>query len=41
VLLKMGGGECWYINANLPHSVSNLGGTDRIHLVMDWVVNDW
>jgi hypothetical protein len=41
VLLKMGEGECWYINANLPHSVSNLGGTDRIHLVMDCVVNDW
>jgi aspartyl/asparaginyl beta-hydroxylase len=41
VLLKMNEGECWYINANLPHRVSNLGTTDRIHLVIDCVVNDW
>ena len=40
-LVKMQEGECWYINANLPHRVSNLGPSDRIHLVMDCVVNDW
>ncbi len=34
-------GECWYINANLPHSVANYGSTDRIHLVIDCQVNDW
>ncbi|OCX54054.1 hypothetical protein BEL04_07205 [Mucilaginibacter sp. PPCGB 2223] len=34
-------GECWYINANMPHRVNNMGGTDRIHLVMDCEVNDW
>jgi quercetin dioxygenase-like cupin family protein len=34
-------GDCWYINANLPHSVSNHGATDRIHLVIDCKVNDW
>lgn len=34
-------GECWYINANLPHRVANYGATDRIHLVMDCEVNDW
>jgi len=34
-------GHCWYINANLPHRVSNLGETDRIHLVMDVEVNNW
>jgi quercetin dioxygenase-like cupin family protein len=34
-------GECWYINANLPHRVSNRGLTDRIHLVADCKVNDW
>jgi hypothetical protein len=34
-------GECWYLNANLPHRVSNLGATDRIHLVVDFEVNDW
>jgi len=34
-------GECWYINANLQHRVSNLGNTDRIHLVVDCKVNEW
>lgn len=34
-------GECWYLNANLPHRVTNNGGTDRIHLVIDCKVNDW
>lgn len=40
-LLKMGEGECWYINANLEHEVENKGETDRIHLVIDCKVNDW
>jgi hypothetical protein len=40
-LLRMREGECWYINANLPHSVANKGDTDRIHLVVDCKVNDW
>jgi quercetin dioxygenase-like cupin family protein len=34
-------GECWYLNANLPHRVSNHGSGDRIHLVIDCKVNDW
>lgn len=34
-------GECWYLNANLLHNVSNNGDTDRIHLVIDCKVNDW
>ena len=34
-------GECWYINANLPHRVANKGTSDRIHLVVDCEVNDW
>ncbi|MDN3583367.1 aspartyl/asparaginyl beta-hydroxylase domain-containing protein [Mucilaginibacter flavus] len=34
-------GEAWYINANLPHRVSNEGYSDRIHLVIDCKVNDW
>ncbi len=34
-------GTCWYINANLPHRVSNNGITDRIHLVIDCKVNAW
>jgi len=38
--VTMNQGECWYINANLKHSVANNGNTDRIHLVIDCVVND-
>lgn len=34
-------GECWYMNFNLPHSVNNKSKADRIHLVIDAVVNDW
>lgn len=39
--LPMQIGECWYINANLYHSVQNNGDTDRIHLVIDCEVNPW
>jgi len=34
-------GECWYLNANLPHRVSNNSSRDRIHLVIDCKVNEW
>lgn len=34
-------GECWYCNFNLPHSIANRGTSDRIHLVIDGLVNDW
>ena len=34
-------GECWYLNANLPHRVTNNRDKDRIHLVIDCKVNDW
>lgn len=34
-------GDCWYLNANLPHRVSNNSPFDRIHLVVDCKVNDW
>lgn len=37
----MNEGECWYINANLPHRLVNLGTSARIHLVIDCKVNDW
>ena len=33
--VPMKAGECWYINANLTHSVSNPGPVERIHLVVD------
>jgi aspartyl/asparaginyl beta-hydroxylase len=40
-LVQMQEGDCWYINAQLPHRVANYGNADRIHLVVDCVVNDW
>ncbi|MCS3798005.1 aspartyl/asparaginyl beta-hydroxylase domain-containing protein [Niastella sp. OAS944] len=39
--LPMQEGECWYINANLPHRLANNGSNNRIHLVVDCMVNDW
>ena len=39
--LFMQEGECWYINANLPHRLANNGSNNRIHLVVDCIVNDW
>lgn len=39
--LMMNPGEAWYINFNLPHRVDNRGDTDRVHLVLDCVVNEW
>lgn len=40
-LVEMSPGEAWYLNLNLPHRVSNPGPTDRVHLVIDCIVNDW
>jgi hypothetical protein len=40
-LVRMSEGEAWYLNFNLPHSVANKGGEDRVHLVIDCIVNDW
>lgn len=34
-------GECWYLRLSDPHSVTNHGTTDRVHLVIDLRVNDW
>jgi GNAT superfamily N-acetyltransferase/quercetin dioxygenase-like cupin family protein len=41
VRIVMKEGECWYLNVNQPHRVANHGAMDRIHLVVDCVVNDW
>jgi gluconate kinase len=38
---EMQEGECWYLDFSLPHRAANHGTTDRIHLVVDLVVNDW
>src|SRR5258707_8229490 len=34
-------GECWYINAHLPHRAANRGISSRVHLIIDAAVNDW
>jgi quercetin dioxygenase-like cupin family protein len=39
--IVMNEGECWYMNFNLPHRISNNSPINRIHLVIDAVVNDW
>ncbi|RZM21788.1 MAG: hypothetical protein EOO88_31480 [Pedobacter sp.] len=39
--LVMEEGSCWYLNLSRKHSVVNEGNTDRVHLVIDGIVNDW
>ncbi|MBV9927541.1 MAG: aspartyl/asparaginyl beta-hydroxylase domain-containing protein [Acidobacteria bacterium] len=39
--VSMAEGETWYLDLSLPHRVSNGGASDRIHLVIDCVVNEW
>jgi hypothetical protein len=39
--LHMRSGEAWYTNINLPHGVENNGTTNRVHLVIDCIRNDW
>lgn len=39
--VPMGEGECWYLDFNRPHRVDNRSTQDRVHLVIDCVVNDW
>jgi quercetin dioxygenase-like cupin family protein len=39
--LEMQGGELWYANFNLPHSVNNNGEESRVHLVIDLTRNEW
>jgi len=34
-------GEAWYLDLNLPHRVHNESLADRLHLVLDCVLNDW
>ena len=41
VQVRLAPGETWYLNVNLPHSVSNKGAEPRVHMVADCVVNDW
>ena len=40
-LVTMAPGEAWYLNFNLKHRVKNNGVAERVHLVVDCVVNEW
>lgn len=39
--VPMAPGSCWYLRLADPHAVKNQGSTDRVHLVIDAVMNDW
>jgi hypothetical protein len=39
--VPMAEGELWALNTSYLHAVSNLGETDRIHLVLEVEANDW
>ena len=39
--IAMAAGSCWYLRLADTHSVANRGPSDRVHLVVDCVVNDW
>ena len=39
--IQMREGECWYLDFSLPHRIDHRGKADRIHLVIDCVINDW
>lgn len=39
--LMMAEGETWCIDFGLPHRVTNGSDKDRIHLVIDCIVNEW
>jgi hypothetical protein len=39
--VAMSPGECWYLRLSDPHRVVNRGTSDRVHLVVDTVVNAW
>src|SRR6185312_9158962 len=39
--VDMAPGSTWYLRFSDPHSVANRGETDRVHLVVDAVADDW
>ena len=41
VPVPMAPGEAWYVRLSDPHAVTNDGDTDRVHLVIDCLANDW
>jgi len=34
-------GQAWYLRLGDPHAVANRGTSDRVHLVLDLMANDW
>jgi hypothetical protein len=38
--VTMNAGSAWYLRLSEPHSVENKGTTDRVHLLIDMVMND-
>jgi quercetin dioxygenase-like cupin family protein len=39
--VEMKEGQVWYLRLGDPHAVANRGATDRVHLVLDLIANDW
>jgi len=39
--VAMAAGSVWYLRLTEPHKVDNRGTADRIHLVVDTLLNDW
>lgn len=39
--VEMAPGSAWYLRLADPHSVANRGVEDRVHLVIDALVDDW
>jgi len=39
--VSMAAGECWYVNVNRDHRVSNDDPIARIHLIVDARLDDW
>ncbi|SFJ84580.1 aspartyl/asparaginyl beta-hydroxylase domain-containing protein [Caulobacter sp. UNC279MFTsu5.1] len=39
--VEMGEGQAWYLRLGDPHAVANRGTSDRVHLVLDLVADDW
>lgn len=39
--VSMSPGECWYLRLSDPHRVVNRGTSERVHLIVDTVVNEW
>jgi len=39
--VPLAAGSAWYLRLSDPHSVDNRGATDRVHLVIDAVADDW